>query len=285
MYRPDALDRQIIPLLQRDGRMGFAELARALEVSEATARRRVERLIAEGVVEVVACVEPRRVGLQTEALVYLQCDLDKLTQIGQRLAAMAEVREVLYTSGAHDLVLRLALPSGDALLPFLTQRVAPIPGLKATQTSYILQVEKRLSDWQVAGLPEGAGPTAPSRTVLLVDDDADFAAAARMVLEAAGYRVVVAGSGREALERLREERPALVLLDLIMESPLAGLAVARAIRAEQRLRGLPILAISAIHSTEWAAGLPPAEELPFDDFVDKPIEPGLLLEKVRRFVG
>jgi CheY-like chemotaxis protein len=182
-------------------------------------------------------------------------------------------------------VLRVVLPLGDDLLPFLTQRVAPIPGIKATQTSYVLQVEKRLNDWQIAELPEEGRPAGPGRTVLLVDDDADFVAAAQMVLEAAGCHVITAGSGREALERLREERPALVLLDLIMETPLAGLVVARAIRAERRLQGLPILAISAIYSTEWAGKLPPAEELPFDDFVHKPIEPGQLLEKVRRFIG
>jgi hypothetical protein len=47
---------------------------------------------------------------------------------------------------------------------------------------------------------------------------------------------------------------------------------------------VPLLAISAIHSSEWADQLPPTSELPFDDFVDKPIEPRLLLEKVRRYI-
>lgn len=249
-------------------------------------RRRVEWLIDEGVVQVVACVEPRRVGLQAEALIYLQCDLDKLTQIGRELAAMPEVREVLYTSGAHDLVLRVALPSGDDLLPFLTGRVAPLPGIKSSQTSYVLRTEKRLNDWQVAELPApGTGPASVPGAILLVDDDADFCAAAQMVLEAAGYRVIVAGSGGEALEQLRKERPALVLLDLMMETPLAGLEVARTIRADDRLKRVPVLAISAIHSSEWAGALPPMEEMPLDDFVDKPIEPGVLLEKVRRFIG
>lgn len=284
MYRPDGLDRQLISLLQQDGRACYVELARALGVSEATVRRRVERLIAEGVVDVVACVEPRRVGLQSESLVYLQADLDKLTQIGRRLAAMPETREVLYTSGPHDLVLRVVLPSGDDLLPFLTERIAPIPGIKATQTAHVLQTQKRLSDWQIFDLPEGQGPAAPGPYLLLVDDDPDFIAAARMVLEAAGYDVRTAGSSREALARLQESPPALVLLDLMMETPLAGLVVARAIRADRRLRDLPILAISAIRSTEWATSLPDRAELPFDDLVDKPLEPQLLLEKVRRFM-
>jgi len=285
MYRPDTLDRQIISLLQQNGRACYAELARALGVSEATVRRRVERLMAEGVAEVVACVEPRHVGFQAEALIYIQADLDRLMQIGQQLAAMPEAREVLYTSGAHDLVLRVALPSADDLLPFLTRRVAPLPGIRATRTAHVLQVEKRLSEWQPIEPPARFASSGPRPGILLVDDDADFCAAAQMVLEAAGYRVVMAGSGREALERLRQERPALVLLDLMMETPLAGLEVARAIRADGRLRGVSVMAISTIHSSEWAAALPPAEELPLDDFVDKPIEPGVLLETVRRFVG
>lgn len=286
MYRPDALDRQIIALLQRDGRACYAEIARALDVSEATARRRVERLVSEGLIRVVACVEPHRVGLQAEALVYLQCDLDKLTQLGRELAAMPEVREVPYTSGVHDLVLRVALPSGEDLWPFLTERIAPLPGIKSSQTAHILRTEKRLHDWQVAELPaREAHPAPPAGAILLVEDDPDFATAAQMVLEAAGYRVMLADSGQAAWKRLEEERPALILVDLIMETPLAGVELAKAVRADERLHKIPLLAISAIRSTEWAGSLPDSAELPFDEFVDKPIEPQVLVEKVRRFLS
>jgi CheY-like chemotaxis protein len=179
----------------------------------------------------------------------------------------------------------VVFPSSDDLLPFLTQRIAPLAGIRATQTSHILGVGKQLNHWQLAELPEAGRSAGPGPTILLVDDDADFAIAARTVLEAAGYTVVVASSSREAAERLREARPALVLLDLMMETPLAGLDVARAVQAEHRLRGVPVLAISAIRSTGWAEALPPVDELPLDDFVDKPIEPDRLLEKVRRFIG
>jgi len=282
MYRPDALDRQIILFLQRDGRASYVDMARTLGVSEATTRRRVERLLKAGIIEVTACVEPRQVGLEAEALVYIQVDLDKLTQVGQRLAAMPEVREVIYTSGAQDLVLRVVLPSGNDLLPFLTRRVAAIPGIKSTQTSYVLQAEKRINDWQLPEVAEEVRPAPPGPLILLVDDDADFVAAATMVLEAEGHRVMVACNGRDAQSCLREETPDLILLDLIMEAPLAGLEVAREVRGHPRLRGVPILAISAIRSTEWAGLLPSVGEMPFDDFIDKPIEPRVLLEKVRR---
>lgn len=285
MYQPDHLDRQIILHLQRDGRIPYVELARWVGVSEATVRRRVERLISEGILEIVACVSPRRLGLEMEALIYLQTDLDKLTQIGQKLAARPEVREVLYTSGTYDLVVRVVLPSGDDLLPFLTQQVATIPGIKATQTSYILQVEKHPHDWRLPEVPAAAPPAAVRPLILVVDDDADFCAAARMVLEAEGYSVQTACNGREARALLEEETPALILLDLIMETPLAGLEVLRAVRSDARLGGIPVLAISAIRSTEWAEALPSQEDLAFDGFVDKPIDPGTLLEKVRRLLG
>ncbi len=285
MYRPDRLDRQIILQLQKDGRASYVEIARALRISESTARRRIERLLAEGLIEVAACLEPRRLGLEAEALVYIQVDLDKLTQIGQRFADMPEVREVIYTSGAQDMVLRVVLPSSNDLLPFLTQQVAAIPGIRGTQTSYVLQVEKRISEWQLPEVRQERIPAPPGPLILLVDDDADFVAAATMVLEAEGYRVQVACNGREALARLQDDAPALVLLDLIMETPLAGLEVIQAVRADDRLRQVPVLVISAIRSSEWAGMLPPAEELPFDGFLDKPIEPGVLLAKVRREIG
>jgi len=284
MYRLDALDRQIILHLQQDGRLPCLELARALGVSEATVRRRLKRLLAEQVMAVAACVDPRKVGLETEAMIYIQTDLDKLTRIGQKLAALPEVREVMYTSGPYDLVLRVVLPSADGLLPFLTQRVAPIPGIKTTQTSYLLQSEKRINDWQLPERIEVEQPALSGPLILVVDDDADFVAAASMVLEAEGYRVVSACNGREALVRLREQEPDLVLLDLMMETPLAGLEVARTLADDARLQGVPILAISAIRSTEWAGKLPPQAELPFAGLVDKPIEPGVLLDKVRHLI-
>jgi len=254
-------------------------------VSEATVRRRVKNLLSQRVIEIVACVDPPKVGLEVEALVFLQTDLDKLTQIGQQLAGMAEVREVIYSSGIYDLVASVALPSSDDLLPFLTQRVAAIPGIRSTQTAYVLHVKKRPIDWQLPEAPAQARPPAPGPLLLLVDDDADFCAAARMVLEAKGYRIEVACNGREALACLQKERPELILVDVVMETPLAGLEAAQAIQADERLEGVPLLAISAIRSSEWGGILPPLEELPFDGFLDKPIEPAELLEQVNRLIG
>lgn len=198
---------------------------------------------------------------------------------------MPEVREVLYTSGAHDLVLRVALASNDDLLPFLTRRVATIPGVKSTQTSYILQTEKHIHDWQLPEWP-AVHPPAPVRPlILVVDDDVDFCTAATMVLEAEGYKVEIAHSSAEACALLQRQTPALILLDLIMETPLAGLEVLRVVRSDARLAGVPVMVISAIRSTEWAAGLPSTSELSLDEIVDKPIDPHLLLEKVRRHLG
>lgn len=284
MYHLDRLDHRLVLLLQQDGRATYAELARAVNVSEATVRRRLERLIEEQVIEVVACVRPQKVGLKAEAFVYLRTDLDKLVQIGQQLTIMPQVREVVYTSGSYDLVVRLVLPSGEDLLPFLTQQIASIPGIRATQTSYVLEVKKCLQDWQLPQTVLSEKTSLPGPTILLVDDDADFVAGAKMVLDAAGYQTTVACNGRDALACLAEEPPGLILLDLMMETPLAGLEVARAVHQGKDQPAVPILAISAIRSTEWAHKLPLEEELPLDGFLDKPIEPSVLLNEVQRLL-
>ncbi|MBN1484577.1 MAG: response regulator [Chloroflexia bacterium] len=254
-------------------------------MSEATVRRRVKNLLSQKIIDVVACVDPSRVGLEVEALVFLQTDLDKLTQIGQQLCVMEEVRQLIYTSGRQDLVVWLALPSSDQLLPFLTQRIASIPGIKSTQISSILRVGKRPQDWCLPDVDLPRAPASPGPLILLVDDDADFCAAAKMVLQVEGYRVRACCDGRGALACLQDCSPQLILLDLIIETPLAGLELAQSLKESERLQGVPILAVSAIRSTEWGNKLPPPEQMPFDGFVDKPIEPGVLLEQVDRLIG
>ncbi len=275
VYQADRLDRQLILLLQEDGRASYVELAQRLGVGESTVRRRLERLLAEGIIQVVACPDPRQVGLTFEALVYIHADLDKLTQIAQRLAALSEVREVIYTSGNFELVVRLVLPSSEDLLPFLTQKIASIPGIQSTQTSYILQVEKPLYRWTLPGRDAGETPAGPASTVLLFDHDADLVGEVRSLLEAEGYRVVPACEGPDALACLREQQPTLLLVDL--QADLAR-EVVRTLCREARERAVAVLAVVP-------ADLEDQETVLFDQILSRPLQPALLLERVRQLTG
>ena len=116
--------------------------------------------------------------------------------------------------------------------------------------------------------------------ILVVDDDPDFVEATRMVLEAGGYQVVSAADGDEGLRRVRDERPDLVILDVIMTTVLDGLHMSQEMANDPEQHDTPILMVTSIANSDYAALFPTDEYIHIDDFVSKPIKPENLLEKV-----
>jgi len=118
--------------------------------------------------------------------------------------------------------------------------------------------------------------------ILVVDDDPDFAEATRMVLEANGYEVASAADGKEALAKMRQEKPDLVLLDIMMAHILEGLEVSKEMQADVELRRIPIIMVSSITDSPHAGEFPTDEYLPIDAWLSKPVQPANLLETVKR---
>jgi len=113
-----------------------------------------------------------------------------------------------------------------------------------------------------------------SQPILVVDDEPKIAHLVRDYLEAAGYTVVLAYDGREALAAFRHEKPRLIVLDLMLPG-MDGLDVARAIRKEKET---PIIMLTArVEETDKLIGL----ELGADDYVTKPFSPRELVARVR----
>jgi len=121
---------------------------------------------------------------------------------------------------------------------------------------------------------------ADGRTILVVDDDADVLAICERMLAAAGYRVACVASGGEAIERVAEEQPALVLLDLAMPD-MSGLTLVRTLRADPRWSTVPIVAISALGDTAAADALAAG----CTDFHAKPLAPRTILNVIARLLG
>lgn len=120
--------------------------------------------------------------------------------------------------------------------------------------------------------------------ILLVDDDPDLTLANRLVLESAGYQVGTASSGQEGLQKMRERKPDLVLMDVMMASPLEGYYVTQQIAEDPALREVPIIMVSSIASTQYAETFPTDQYLNIVEFISKPIEPEKLLERVKLYV-
>jgi len=120
--------------------------------------------------------------------------------------------------------------------------------------------------------------------ILVVDDDPDFVDLSRRILAKAGYQVSAARDGQQALQMMRTERPDLVVLDVMMATPLEGVAVAREMATDPSLRAIPVVMVSSIDSSQYAGMLPDDLHIPIDAWISKPIDPDHLLHTVRRFL-
>jgi len=134
---------------------------------------------------------------------------------------------------------------------------------------------------QLLALRASAAP-AGEATILVVDDDPDFSQIVSRILAANGYRVLTAANGAGAWQRMQEERPDLVLLDVMMSTVLDGLSVSQRMREDPALRDVPILMVSSIADTEYAAAFPTDRDVHMDGWISKPVDPQTLLEKVRQ---
>ena len=126
--------------------------------------------------------------------------------------------------------------------------------------------------------------------ILAIEDDRDMLAALRMPLEANGYEVFAAITAEEGLQKVKEVEPDLIILDVMLETTTAGFQVSLQLRSPDAgseyaaYRHIPILMLTAIHTTTSLRFGPDEAYLPVDDFVDKPIDPDVLLEKVQALI-
>jgi CheY-like chemotaxis protein len=129
-----------------------------------------------------------------------------------------------------------------------------------------------------------------SDKILIVEDDPDMVTALRMPLEAEDYEVFTASSGEEGLQKVKEIEPDLIILDVMMETTTAGFQVSLQLRSPEPsseyadYRDIPILILTAIHTTTSLRFGPDEAYLPVDDFLEKPVDPDVLLEKVRKLI-
>ena len=116
--------------------------------------------------------------------------------------------------------------------------------------------------------------------ILIVDDDPDFTDTTRMVLEKAGHTVIAATSGDAGFKRALEEKPDLVVLDVIMDSVLDGVSVSQRMHDEPETKDIPIIMVTSIANTDYAELFPTDEYIHINAFLSKPVAPASLLKQV-----
>ncbi len=147
----DEMDRQIVALLRRDGRMPFTEMARRLDVAEATVRKRVSRLLEEGVVHVVGVVDPRHLGHTVTAIVGVHTEGRDVEDIVAEVRSWDEVRYAAACAGTYDFILEVVVGSNEELYDFLTCRLRATAGIVGSDTSLVMKTVKERHEWNEPG--------------------------------------------------------------------------------------------------------------------------------------
>lgn len=150
----DPAERQIILLLQQNGRMSFVEMAEVVGVTEGTIRRKLHRLLEEGVIKVAAVASPFAIGFDSPAIITITAEMGKVMEVARYLGELPGVRYVALTTGTFDIVIEGYWANNQELARFLTEDLARVPGIQSYSTSLLLRVMKQAYDW---GVPERAG--------------------------------------------------------------------------------------------------------------------------------
>ncbi len=128
----DELDAKIIAMLQEDGRASNAGIARRVGVSEGTVRRRLKRLVDDNFIQVVAMLNPGKMGFGAEALIGVQVDPEKVDEVSRAVSSLEEVSWVAVTTGSYDIFAWATLESSESLGLFLRTKLGTIRGVRRT---------------------------------------------------------------------------------------------------------------------------------------------------------
>jgi Lrp/AsnC family transcriptional regulator for asnA, asnC and gidA len=147
-YHLDEVSKGIIEQLQRDGRMPYAAIGKAVGLSEAAVRQRVQRLLDSGVMQIVAVTDPLQLGFARQAMIGINAEGD-VEPIASSLAEMPEVDYVIVTAGSFDLIAEVVCESDDHLLELLSKRIRAIKGVRSTESFVYLKLHKQTYSWGV----------------------------------------------------------------------------------------------------------------------------------------
>ena len=147
----DEISKQIVEQLQTelqtDGRKPYAAIGKAVGLSEAAVRQRVQRLLELGVMQIVAVTDPLTLGFARQAIIAIKCEGD-LELVADELSSIAEIDYVVLTAGSVDIIVEVVCESDHHLLEILG-KIRAIPSVRATETFVYLKLRKQTYSWGV----------------------------------------------------------------------------------------------------------------------------------------
>ena len=161
--RLDDVDRRLLRILQADGRASYAAMAGEVGLSAPAVRLRVQRLVDDGVLDVVGVTDPIALGFPVMAMVAVSAGGD-VRMVADRIGSIENVIYLVLTSGEHDLLVEVVCRTPEELLEVVNDRIRAVPGVASTRVWQYYGIHTHRFTW---GVPDGpaelpAAPRAPT---------------------------------------------------------------------------------------------------------------------------
>jgi Lrp/AsnC family transcriptional regulator for asnA, asnC and gidA len=142
----DETSKAIVEQLQEDGRRAYATIGKAVGLSEAAVRQRVQKLIDSGIMQIVAVTDPMQVGFARQAMIAISTNGDS-EAIAEQLAKIDEIDYVVVTAGSCDIIVEAVVEDDAHLLRLTNSRIRTIEGVTRTESFLYLKLVKQTYDW------------------------------------------------------------------------------------------------------------------------------------------
>jgi Lrp/AsnC family transcriptional regulator for asnA, asnC and gidA len=142
----DEVSKAIVEQLQDDGRRSYAEIGKAVGLSEAAVRQRVQKLTDSGAMQVVAVTDPMQLGFFRQAMIGVRVAGDT-TVVAEALGALSAVDYVVLTAGSFDILAEVVCENDDDLIDLLNKQIRAIDGVQSTETFVYLRLVKQFYNW------------------------------------------------------------------------------------------------------------------------------------------
>ncbi|HNX24153.1 MAG TPA: Lrp/AsnC family transcriptional regulator [Spirochaetota bacterium] len=143
----DELDAKIIGILQKDGRISNTDIAKVLEVSEATVRGRIKRLTEDEIIQIVAVSNPLKLGFEITGDLYITVDMKKMDLVIKELQNIRELWYIVATTGRSNINAEFVVKNLEELHQLVYDRLSHIDGIEQVETSIIIKYVKRRYDF------------------------------------------------------------------------------------------------------------------------------------------
>jgi Lrp/AsnC family transcriptional regulator, regulator for asnA, asnC and gidA len=144
--RLDDVSRAIIEQLQQDGRRPYSSIGKAVGLSEAAVRQRVQRLQESGVLQIVAVTDPMQVGFSRAAMIGIRVHGD-VERAGEQLEQFDEVTYLVVCAGGYDIIAEVVVSDDEHLLDLVNRKMRAVPGVQSTETFMYLKIRKQTYTW------------------------------------------------------------------------------------------------------------------------------------------